>query len=122
MNNIASCLESVARSLEHSGGGHVTDSENQHHWSIPPNTDPSSDVLTGCCCGLVQCKTEMNWHMMGLEQVKGTGKQEFCCGSRIKNTFNNVVLDSLAMRVNSFLIAFETANRILRVNYLVCDS
>ena len=100
----------------------MIDLANQHHWSIPPNMEPSVDVLIGCCCGLVAADTEMQWRFMGLEQMQAQENPQFASGKNSKVDFRNRVLDSLTLKLNAFRVAFETANRILRVNYLLYDT
>ncbi|XP_029182294.2 McKusick-Kaufman/Bardet-Biedl syndromes putative chaperonin-like isoform X3 [Acropora millepora] len=64
INNMARCLESLARSLEHDGGGHVTDLTNHHHWSVSPGALTLTPNNPRCLCGLVSRDGSMKWNLM----------------------------------------------------------
>ena len=116
INNAAHCLESLARSLEHDGGSHVTDSANQHHWSLSPGALELKPSMHHCMCGLVSCDQSLEWSMMGHGENSSCGKSDSCC------MFDNAVLDVCSMKMNSYRTAFETANAILRIHCVVCSS
>jgi len=127
INSIAHCLESLARSLEHDGGGHVTDAANQHHWSLPPAAVKLNPAMPCCMCGLVSCDQSMEWNMLG--DTESFYSQDMycrrnCCISTnaMERVFENSVVDMFSMKMNSYRTAFETASAILRVHCVVCSS
>ena len=125
---MASSLESLARSLEHDGGGHLTDSANQHHWSVPPGAVELKPSMPCCTCGLASRDESMRWNIMG--DIGGCVLQDSCDGEinhcytadAGEKTFDNSVLDMFSMKTNCYRTAFETANAILRVHCVICSS
>ena len=125
---MASSLESLARSLEHDGGGHVTDSANQHHWSVPPGALELKPSMPCCTCGVVSRDETMWWSIMG--DIEGCVLQNSCddeinrcyIADAVKKTFDNLVLDMFSVKINCYRTAFETANAVLRVHCVICSS
>ena len=125
---MASSLESLARSLEHDGGGHLTDSANQHHWSVPPGALELKPSMPCCTCGLVSHDETIRWSIMGdiegcVLQDSWDGEIKHCyTADAVEKTFDNSVLDMFSMKINCYRTAFETANAILRVHCVICSS
>ena len=122
INNVAHCLESLAGYLEHDGGSHVTDSANQHHWSVPPGTLDFQPSMFHCMCGLVSRDQSLEWSMMGDVEKSSGHNRDSCCAVAAKEIFDNAVLDVYSMKINSYRTGFETANAILRIQCVVCSS
>ncbi|KAL9989194.1 hypothetical protein ACROYT_G003717 [Oculina patagonica] len=122
INNVAYCLESLARSLEHDSGSHVTDSANQHHWSLSPEALDLKPSMLHCMCGLVLCNQSLEWSMMGHAENSSCDNRDSCCTEGAKKIFDNAVLDMYPMKMNSYRTAFETANAILRIHCVVCSN
>ena len=122
VNNVAHCLESLAKGLEHDGGSHMTDSANNHHWSLSPGALELKPSMPHCMCGLVSRDQSLEWSMMGHVENSLYGNRDSCCSGDSKELFENVILDICSMKMNSYRIAFETANAILRIHCVVCSS
>lgn len=122
INNMARCLESLARSLEHDGGGHVTDLTNHHHWSVSPGALTLTPNNLRCLCGLVSRDGSMKWNLM--EETVTVTHSNSCPSTDdiVQKVSDNTVLDIFSMKMNSFTTAIETANAILRVHCIVCSS
>lgn len=71
-------------------------------------------------CGLVSHDHSLEWSMMG-EMITNTsfGNGDKCCTGNSNKLFDNVVVDIYSMKINSYRIAFETANAILRIQCIV---
>lgn len=121
MDNIACCLETIAKSLDHDGGDHVTDSANHHHWIFAPGEAPDTSDIPSCICGLVSRDQCANWCIMGNDGCYDDEKSS----SRICNvremTFQDKIFDLHLSKVTLLQTSFETANVILRVKHLVSD-
>lgn len=128
INNIAHCLESLARSVEHDGGGHVTDSAYQHHWSLPPGALKLRPTTLRCLCGLVSRDQSTEWSLMGdsdtcISNVPcDSGRNDPLCANDEENVVKCSILDMFSMKMNSYRTSFETANAILRVHCVICSS
>lgn len=122
INNVALCLESQAKDLEHDGGSDIIDSANHHHWSLPPGALELKPSMPHCMCGLVSHDHSLEWSMMGDAADTLFGDRDMCCAGNSSKIFENVVLDIYSMKMNSYKIAFETANAILRIQSVVCSS
>lgn len=122
INNVAHCLESLAGCLEQDGGSHVTDSANQHHWSLSPGALDLKPSMPHCMCGLVLCDQSLEWSMMGHVENSSGDNRDSCCTEGTKGIFDNAVLDLYSIKMNSYRTAFETANAILRIHCVVCSS
>lgn len=120
INNVALCLESLAKCLEHDSGIEITDSANHHHWSLSPGALELKPSMPYCMCGLVSHEHSLEWSMMG-EMITNTsfGNGDKCCTGNSNKLFENVVVDIYSMKINSYRIAFETANAILRIQCIV---
>ena len=117
INSIAKCLETQARSLEHDGDDHVTDSIFSHHWTTSSGSRQLCPRQDKCNCGLVSRNhEEMGWSMMG----ECDFAEHFSCArDQSERRFSEAVLDSYPMKLNALKTAFETANIVLRIHYLV---
>lgn len=122
INNMARCLESLARSLEHDGGGHVTDLTNHHHWSVSPGALTLTPSNPRCLCGLVSRDGSMEWNLMEETVTVSHSNSCPCTHDIVQKVRDNTVLDIFSMKMNSFTTAIETANAILRVHCIVCSS
>lgn len=122
INNMARCLESLARSLEHDGGGHVTDLTNHHHWSVSPGALTLTPNNPRCLCGLVSRDGSMEWNLMEETVTVSHSNTCACTDDIVQKVTDNTVLDIFSMKMNSFTTAIETANAILRVHCIVCSS
>lgn len=122
INNMARCLESLARSLEHDGGGHVTDLTNHHHWSVSPGALTLTPNNLRCLCGLVSRDGSMKWNLMEETVTVSHSNSCPCADDIVQKVSDNTVLDIFSMKMNSFTTAIETANAILRVHCIVCSS
>ncbi|XP_074635440.1 molecular chaperone MKKS-like isoform X2 [Acropora palmata] len=122
INNVARCLESLARSLEHDGGGHVTDLTNHHHWSVSPGALTLTPNNPRCLCGLVSRDGSMKWNLMEETVTVSHSNSCPCTDDIVQKVSDNTVLDIFSMKMNSFTTAIETANAILRVHCIVCSS
>ncbi|XP_029182286.2 McKusick-Kaufman/Bardet-Biedl syndromes putative chaperonin-like isoform X1 [Acropora millepora] len=122
INNMARCLESLARSLEHDGGGHVTDLTNHHHWSVSPGALTLTPNNPRCLCGLVSRDGSMKWNLMEETVTVSHSNSCPCTDDIVQKVSDNTVLDIFSMKMNSFTTAIETANAILRVHCIVCSS
>ena len=126
---MAKCLESLARSLEHDGGGHVTDLAYHHHWSVAPGALTLKPSTPRCLCGFVSREKTMEWSIMGETDVTHSyvvgdlcvGGQDPSCTDSVEKALDNRVLDIFSLKINSLRTAFETANAILRVHCIVCS-
>lgn len=121
VNNVAHCLESLAGYLEHDGGSHVTDSANQHHWSLSPGALDLTPSMLHCMCGLMSCDQSLKWSMMGHVE-NSCYSIDSCSTEDTKGIFDNAVLDVYSIKMNSYRTAFETANAILRIHCVVCSN
>ncbi|XP_068695767.1 molecular chaperone MKKS-like [Montipora foliosa] len=117
INNLAHCLESLAKSLEHDGGGHVTDSIHRHHWSVFPGAITIKPSTPRCLCGFVSRNEIMEWSLMGDLDSCVVGD----CTDSVEKELEYRVLDIFSMKMNSLRTAIETANVILRVHCVVCS-
>lgn len=103
----------------------MTDSANQHHWSLPPGALKLKPSMPHCMCGLVSCDQSMEWSMMGDSVSQGACDSRRNCSvltEVVEKVFENSVLDVFSMKMNSYRTAFETANAILRVHCVICSS
>ena len=106
----------------------MTDSANQHHWSLPPGALQLKPSMPHCMCGLVSCDQTIEWSIMG--DIDGCISQDLCQSRKnccvgtdaLEKVFDNSVLDLFSMKMSSYRTAFETANAILRVHCVVCSS
>ena len=100
----------------------MTDSANQHHWSVPPGALDFKLSMFHCMCGLVSREQSLEWSMMGDVEKSSGHNRDSSCTVAAKEIFDNAVLDMYSMKIDSYRTAFETANAILRIQCVVCSS
>ena len=125
IDNVAKCLEAQARSLEHDGNDHLIDSVSHHHWITPPGSSQVHPGIPRCHCSLLsRDQSDAEWRMIGEFDTAFVLNccQELSEDSKFERKFDNAVLDSYPVKLNSLKTAFETANVILRISYLVGDT
>lgn len=122
MDSIARCLETVAKSLDHDGGDHVTDSANHHHWIFAPGELPDTSDIPSCICGLVSRDLSDGWCIVGSDGYCEASKEgRSTCESGQDKTLDDNIMDLHIAKVALLQAAFETASVILRVKHLVSD-
>lgn len=122
MDTIACCLETIAKSLDHDGGDHVTDSANHHHWIFAPGELPDASNIPSCICGLVSRDQCSDWCIMGNDDCYDARKDRSATWSSLdEKTFHGNILDLHIAKVSLMQAAFQTASVILRVKHLVSD-
>jgi len=99
----------------------VTDSANQHHWSLSPGELDLTPSMLHCMCGLMSCDQSLKWSMMGHVE-NSCCSIDSCSTEDTKGIFDNAVLDVYSIKMNSYRTAFETANAILRIHCVVCSN
>ncbi|XP_040285824.1 McKusick-Kaufman/Bardet-Biedl syndromes putative chaperonin [Bufo bufo] len=116
-------LEAVARSLEHDGGETLTDLQDGHVWSIPPEVTvdgEQTEAVHTCGCQLLQRRDGLKWSVLGSpsEPFSPRNRTEI---SPLLLAKEPLVLDSLTAKCNGIRVAVDTAGLILDLAYIVKD-
>ncbi|XP_069810859.1 molecular chaperone MKKS [Dendropsophus ebraccatus] len=122
-DSFCSSLEAVARSLEHDGGEIVTDSQDGHFWSIPPEVGVDSDhieTIHMCGCQLLQRKEGLKWTVLGspCQPFSPRNRTEISPFLLAKET---LILDSFTAKCNGIRVAADTAGLVMDLAYIVKD-
>ncbi|XP_073484369.1 molecular chaperone MKKS [Aquarana catesbeiana] len=119
----SSCLESAARSLEHDGGDSLTDLQDGHVWSIPPNSTLDFNCIeTGqkCGCQLLGKGDDMEWSMLGSGHKAFSPRSSTGVSPLLMNK-EPLVVDSFTAKYNGLKVAVNTAGLILDLAYVIKD-
>lgn len=119
----SSCLESVARSLEHDSGDTVMDLQDGHFWSFPPNSTVDFHYMKTerrCGCQLIGKDGNTQWSMLG------SAYKPFCPRSNkeilpLLMNKGQLVVDSFTGKCNGLKAAVDTAGLILDLAYVIKD-
>lgn len=118
MEGFCRSLESVATTLEHSGGYSLIDLTHAHHWShaadvMKAQTEDNVDL---CGCGLLKSSPDIKWTYLNTERAG------FSPTPLSRDTLmQSCVLDSFTAKLNALHVAVETANLVLDVKYIIQD-
>ncbi|KAM3931541.1 molecular chaperone MKKS [Leptodactylus fuscus] len=118
-----SSLEAAARKLEHDGGEILTDLQDGHFWSIPPEASvDGKHIETGhmCGCHLLQRTDGLQWTVLGspYQPFRPRDRAEV---SPILIAKKTLILDSYTAKCNAIRVAVDTACLILDLAYIVKD-
>ncbi|XP_040207236.1 McKusick-Kaufman/Bardet-Biedl syndromes putative chaperonin [Rana temporaria] len=119
----SSCLESAARSLEHDGGDSLTDLQDGHFWSIPPNSTLDFNCIeTGqkCGCQLLGKGDDMEWSMLGGAHKAFSPRSSTDVSPLLINK-EPLVVDGFTAKYNGLRVAVDTAGLILDLAYVIKD-
>ncbi|XP_018422136.1 PREDICTED: McKusick-Kaufman/Bardet-Biedl syndromes putative chaperonin [Nanorana parkeri] len=119
----SSCLESAARSLEHDGGDTLTDLQDGHFWSIPPNSTQDFhciDTEQGCGCRLLRKGDGIEWCMLGSTYKPFSARSGTNIFPLLVNE-GSLVVDSYTGKYNGLKVAVDTAGLILDLAYVIKD-
>ncbi|XP_028983135.1 McKusick-Kaufman/Bardet-Biedl syndromes putative chaperonin [Betta splendens] len=111
-------LESVATTLEHSGGFSLIDLTHAHHWRHAADVMPerTETILDLCGCGLLKSSPDKKWMYLNTEHA------EISPTALSRDTVMQPrVLDSFTAKLNALHVAVETANLVLDVKYIIQD-
>ncbi|XP_071996560.1 molecular chaperone MKKS [Engystomops pustulosus] len=116
-----SAFEAAARSLEHDGGEVLTDLQDGHFWSVPPDIDGEHvDTKHVCGCRLLNQGDGAKWTVLGspYEPFSPRNRTEISSLLLAKET---LVLDSFTAKCNAIRVAVDTTGLILDVAYVIKD-
>ncbi|XP_073409934.1 molecular chaperone MKKS [Dendrobates tinctorius] len=117
-----SALEATARSLEHDGGEILTDFQDGHVWSVPPEASDGEYGGAGhtCGCQLLQNSNDLQWTVLGspCPPFSPRTRTEIPPVLLAKET---LILDSFSAKCNGIRVAVDTAGLILDLAYVVKD-
>ncbi|XP_072265722.1 molecular chaperone MKKS [Pyxicephalus adspersus] len=122
----SSCLESTARSLEHDGGDTLTDLQDGHFWSLPPNSTPDiilhhcTETKQKCGCQLLRKSDDTVWSMLG-SAYKPFSPRSSTDVYQLFMSKEPLVLDSFSGKYNGLKVAVNTAGLILDLAYVIKD-
>ncbi|XP_069624889.1 molecular chaperone MKKS [Ranitomeya imitator] len=118
-----SALEAAARSLEHDGGEILTDFQDGHVWSVPPEASGGEYAGAGhtCGCRLLHNKADLQW------TVLGSPCPPFSPRTRtevppVLLAEEALILDGFSAKCNGIRVAVDTAGLILDLAYVVKDT
>ncbi|KAM6163477.1 molecular chaperone MKKS [Rhynchocyon petersi] len=115
-------LESLASSLEHDGGGALTDLTYGHFWALPSDSPPLAswpDVLSRCGCGLHGSQEELNWSF--LRSPHHPFLPQSSLPPEAAGSARSLTLDCFSAKLNGLRVAVDTANLILDLAYVIED-
>ncbi|CAI9607326.1 unnamed protein product [Staurois parvus] len=119
----SSCLESAARSLEHDGGDTLTDLQDGHFWSIPPNSTLDFNCIETkqkCGCQLLGKTDVIEWSMLGSSHKAFSPRNHTDVFPLFVNR-EPLVVDSFTGKYNGLKVAVDTAGLILDLAYVIND-
>ncbi|XP_068088587.1 molecular chaperone MKKS [Hyperolius riggenbachi] len=119
----ASCLESVARSLEHDGGETLIDLQDGHHWSVPPDTTldfPHIESTQRCGCQLLTKSDHTKWSVLGSTYQPFHPRKHTDVSSLLVSR-EPLTMDSYTVKCNGLRVAVDTAGLIMDLVYVVKD-
>ncbi|XP_004593415.2 molecular chaperone MKKS isoform X1 [Ochotona princeps] len=115
-------LEALASSLEHDGGGTLTDTRHGHCWSIqadPPSGVGWADLLSRCGCGLFSSQEGLSWASLG--SACPPSAPHTCLPPTAPDSASSLAVDCLTAKLGGLQVAVETANLILDLCYVIED-
>ncbi|KAM5164630.1 molecular chaperone MKKS [Mantella aurantiaca] len=119
----SSCLETTARSLEHDGGGVLTDLQDGHFWSIPPNSTLDFhciETMQKCGCQLLSKGDDLEWSMLGSVYTPFSPRSSMDLFPLFMDK-GPLVVDSFTGKYNGLKVAVDTAELILDLVYVIKD-
>ncbi|XP_040836902.1 McKusick-Kaufman/Bardet-Biedl syndromes putative chaperonin isoform X2 [Ochotona curzoniae] len=115
-------LEALASSLEHDGGGTLTDTRHGHCWSVqadPPSGVGWTELLSRCGCGLLSSQEGLSWAYLG--SACPPFAPHACLPPTAPDSASSLTVDCLTAKLGGLQVAVETANLILDLSYVIED-
>ncbi|XP_073528323.1 molecular chaperone MKKS [Phyllobates terribilis] len=118
-----SAFEAAARSLEHDGGDIITDLQDGHVWSIPPEASNGeyAEAVHMCGCRLLHKREDLQWSVLGSPCLPFSPRTRTEV-SPVLLAKDTLILDSFTAKCNGIRVAVDTTGLILDLAYVVRDT